>query len=274
MREQMLTPIGRTSWVFPGGWIPLEGTGVEPTFTSNDAVRLFNAGSTLASVTVTIHYADREPVGSYQLTVAPCRVRTIRINDLIFPEAVPLASAYASVLESNVPIVVQVTRQDTRQAANALAGTIAFPDDPVELSAQNVSESDGERSVTMAEPIGRRRWAIADGYIPGWSHGPDPELTSHESACVLNTGDRDAKVEIMIFFTDREPVGPYRLTVPARRTSHIRFNDLSDPAPIPTATPFASLIEADVPVVVQQTRLDSRQAENALFSTVAFPGDT
>jgi hypothetical protein len=122
----------------------------------------------------------------------------------------------------------------------------------------------------MAEAIGRRRWAIAEGYIPGWSNGPGSELTSHEAACLLNASDQDAHVEITIFYTDREPVGPYKVVVPARRTKHLRFNDLDDPAPIPAATPYASVIESDVPIVVQHTRLDSRQAENALLSTIAY----
>jgi hypothetical protein len=125
----------------------------------------------------------------------------------------------------------------------------------------------------MTEPIGRRRWAIAEGYIPGWSHGPEPEMTSHETACILNATDADAHVRITIFFTDRDPSGPYRLTVPARRTTHLRFNELQDPEPIPKETPYASVIEADVPIVVQHTRLDSRQAENALITTIAFAGD-
>jgi hypothetical protein len=30
------------------------------------------------------------------------------------------------------------------------------------------------------------------------------------------------------------------------------------------------VIESDLPVVVQHTRLDSRQAENALLSTIAY----
>jgi hypothetical protein len=118
--------------------------------------------------------------------------------------------------------------------------------------------------------IGRRRWAIAEGYIPGASHGPDPEMTSHETACILNAGETDAHVTITVFFTDRDPVGPYRLVVPARRTRHVKFNDLSDPAPIPLDTDYASVIESDVPIVVQHTRLDSRQSENALLSTMAF----
>jgi hypothetical protein len=121
--------------------------------------------------------------------------------------------------------------------------------------------------------IGRRRWAIAEGYLPGWSLGPGPERASHEACCILNTGDRPAAVAITIFFTDREPLGPFRVAVSLRRTRHVRFNDLQDPAPLPRSTPYASLIESDVPIVVQYTRLDSRQAENALLSTMAFAGE-
>ncbi len=118
--------------------------------------------------------------------------------------------------------------------------------------------------------IGKTRWAIPEGYLPEWSHGPEPELASHETACLLNTGDEDAHVRLTVFFEDREPAGPYRITVPARRTVHLRFDDLEDPEPLPRGTDFASLLEADRPVVVQHTRLDSRQAENAMVSTLAF----
>ena len=121
------------------------------------------------------------------------------------------------------------------------------------------------------EAIGRTCWALAEGYIPSISHGPAPQMISHETLCLLNTSDRDAEIRITVFFADREPIGPYLVTVPARRTKHLRFNELTDPAPIPLGTDYASLVESNVPVVVQQTRLDSRQAENALFSTVAFP---
>jgi hypothetical protein len=122
----------------------------------------------------------------------------------------------------------------------------------------------------MPKPIGRTRWAIAEGWIPDESTGPEPEMTSHETLCLLNAGDQDARVEITLYFEDREPVGPYRLTVPARRTVHQWINRLEDPEPVPKATDYAMLVESDVPIVVQHTRLDSRQAENALLSTIAF----
>jgi hypothetical protein len=118
--------------------------------------------------------------------------------------------------------------------------------------------------------IGAKRWAIAEGYIPGWGHGPAPQMTSHETVCLLNASDSEAHVAITIFFADREPCGPYRIVLPARRTKHVRFNNLSDPEPIPKDTDFSSVIESDVPIVVQHTRLDSRQAENALLSTIAY----
>ena len=122
----------------------------------------------------------------------------------------------------------------------------------------------------MSRTIGAKVWAIAEGYIPPYSQGPEPEMTSHETACILNATDQPAHVRVTVYFTDREPVGPYELTVPARRTHHMRFNDLTDPKPIPRGTDFASIIESDVEIVVQHTRLDSRQAANALITTVAF----
>ena len=123
----------------------------------------------------------------------------------------------------------------------------------------------------MGRPIGAREWVIAEGYIPPESHGPQPQMLSHETVCLLNTSDEDASVEITIYYKDREPVGPYKLTVPARRTRHVRFNDLKDPEPVPRDTDYSSVIRSDVPIVAQHTRLDSRQAANALLSTIAYP---
>jgi hypothetical protein len=120
------------------------------------------------------------------------------------------------------------------------------------------------------EPIGRKRWAIAEGYIPSQSSFSDRALISHETACILNAGDRDAHVAITIFFVDRNPVGPYRVTVPARRTLHLRFNDLKDPQPIPRDTDYSSVFESNEAIIVQHTRLDSRHAEVSLLSTTAY----
>jgi hypothetical protein len=119
--------------------------------------------------------------------------------------------------------------------------------------------------------VGHKVWAIPEGYIPADGISGDRTLVSHETACILNANDRSANVTLTLFFADRAPAGPYRITVLAQRTLHLRFNDLRDPEPVPRDTDYASLFESDVPIVVQHTRLDSRNPNIALLSTIAFP---
>ncbi len=58
----------------------------------------------------------------------------------------------------------------------------------------------------MKQALGRTRWAIAEGYIPEGSNGPKPEMESHETACLLNTGEVDANVTITAYFAGRRRV--------------------------------------------------------------------
>lgn len=119
--------------------------------------------------------------------------------------------------------------------------------------------------------IGASTWVVADGYIPPESTGPAPAMTSHDSVCLLNAGQVDAVVEIVAYFTDREPAGPYVLAVASQRAHHQRINDLHDPEPIPVGVDYSLVLSSSAPIVVQHTRLDSRQAANALMSTIAYP---
>lgn len=100
------------------------------------------------------------------------------------------------------------------------------------------------------------RWASAAGYASQGSFA-HRTLISHETACTLNAGDREANVA---FFADREPIGPYRATVAARHTVHLRFNDLNEPAAVSRDADYSSVFESDVPIIVQHTRKDSRHA--------------
>ena len=118
--------------------------------------------------------------------------------------------------------------------------------------------------------IGKKTWVIAEGYIPSGSTGPKDTMESHETACILNPGNQDANIEFIIYYADKNPVGPYKIKVKAERTNHVRFNDLRDPEPIPRDTDYACVITSDMPIIVQHTRLDSRQSENALLSTMAY----
>jgi hypothetical protein len=121
----------------------------------------------------------------------------------------------------------------------------------------------------MGKGLGETRWIIPDGYIPPVSSG---SLESHESVCVLNTGDREARIRLTIYFEDRDPIEDIPVVVPGRRTKHIRTSTLAkDGKPIPAGVPYAIEVTSDVPVFVQYSRLDATQAENALMSVMAYP---
>ena len=125
----MSAGIGRRRWAISAGCVPSRGTGREPLFTSRDQVALLNTGDALANVRLRVLYASHGEVGPYRIGVAPRRLRNLRINDLIFPEAARLDEAYGLLIESDVPIVVQFTRQDTRQRESAGMLANAWADD-------------------------------------------------------------------------------------------------------------------------------------------------
>lgn len=121
----------------------------------------------------------------------------------------------------------------------------------------------------MYQARGEKIWYIPDGYIPETSSG---SLTSHESVCVLNCSSEEALLRFTIFFEDRDPIEDMLFVVPPRRTKHIRTSSLSkDGQSIPAGVPYAIEVVSDVPVIVQYSRLDSTQAENALMSVMAYP---
>jgi hypothetical protein len=117
--------------------------------------------------------------------------------------------------------------------------------------------------------FGHNHWIIPDGYIPETSSGV---LVSHESVCVLNASSEEALLRFTIYFEDRDPIEDIPYVVPGRRTKHIRTSSLAkDGQRIPEGVPYAIEVRSDIPVVVQYSRMDATQAENALMSVMAYP---
>lgn len=121
---------GSARWSFSSGWIPAESTGHEPEFTSRMELRLLNTSDDDACVRATVYHEDSAPVGPYEVLVSARRVRHIRINDLIEPEAVPLGRPFGLVLDSDVPVVAQLMYLDTRRDQLAVASVPGVPGHP------------------------------------------------------------------------------------------------------------------------------------------------
>lgn len=120
------TEIGKKKWSFSGGFIPVKSTGKEPDFVSQDKISILNTSGKDATIKITLFFTDKDPVGEYEIEVKKERVRKFRVNDLIDPHAIPLGQSYGCILESDVPVVVQFTKQNSGQDALAIMGTIAF----------------------------------------------------------------------------------------------------------------------------------------------------
>jgi hypothetical protein len=121
--------------------------------------------------------------------------------------------------------------------------------------------------------FGKTTWVIAGGQIPLFSTGREPEFTSRDILCVLNTNPKEANIQLTIYHSDKPPTGPYRIKVKDRITCHIYFNDLIDPEPLLLDKEYAVIIKSDIPVVVQFTRMNTSQANLASTMTMAFPAE-
>lgn len=126
---------------------------------------------------------------------------------------------------------------------------------------------------SCADEHSQRTWIIAGGNIPLRTTGPEPEMTSHDKICLLNRGDMMVHVRMMIYFEDQAPVGPFQITLGARRVRHIRINDLIFPQALPLATPYAALVRADADVVVQFTRQHTGARDLAITGTHYYGAD-
>ena len=117
---------------------------------------------------------------------------------------------------------------------------------------------------------GKKTWLIPDTYLNSVSKNQSP---SHESVCVLNTSEVDAKIKLTLFFEDREKRDDFESFCWAGKTHHIRLDKIRSKSgePIPKDAPYAILLESNVEVVVQYSRLDTSAAEMALMTTIAYP---
>lgn len=130
-----------------------------------------------------------------------------------------------------------------------------------------------QTKISMEKPIGKNRWAIPNGYIRDVEERNKGENESHDILSILNTNTEDAHVHISIYFTDRDPSGPYDVIVSAKRTKYIQLDKLDDPVPIPKKKIFSTVIESNLPVVVQFSHIDPLRIENSFLSSIAYGSD-
>ena len=117
---------------------------------------------------------------------------------------------------------------------------------------------------------GKKVWYFPDGYLP--EKNPASTMEAHEALMLFNTHEKEVKVKIDIYYSDREPVKDIPVTVPAERIIALRLDHPEDlaGAVIPPVTQYALRIRAEEPIVVQFGRLDTTQTNMSYYVGIPY----
>jgi hypothetical protein len=119
---------GAKLWYIPDCWLPKGASGSAE---SHEAICVLNVTDQDAELTMTIYFADREPIRDVGIDVPAERTRHLGMNepDHIGGVEIPPEVGYAVRLESTVPVLVQYTRLDCSAPQMALMTTMALVGD-------------------------------------------------------------------------------------------------------------------------------------------------
>jgi hypothetical protein len=116
---------GKLQWIFPDCELPPPGDSL---LEGHESIIVLNMNNDKAAIEFTLYFADREPIGAISAQVEGERVRCFRLDnpDDLNGYIVPRETQYAVKLVSDVPVVVQYGRLDTRQTNMAFYTTMGL----------------------------------------------------------------------------------------------------------------------------------------------------
>jgi hypothetical protein len=117
--------------------------------------------------------------------------------------------------------------------------------------------------------IGKKEWIIPDCELPQEGEGV---AKGHESVIIVNDSDVDAKIDVSIYFTDKEPHTGIVWEVGAKRVKCFRMNNIDHMCgfKVPFETQYAMKVSSNTPIVLQYGRLDNTQANLAFYTTLGY----
>ena len=117
---------------------------------------------------------------------------------------------------------------------------------------------------------GKTDWFFPDAELP--PKGSDAALPGHESIIILNPNTEDARINIKLYWTDREPTSLESVTVKAERVKCLHCIDGEGflGIPVKQGEQYAISLHSTVPVVAQYGRLDMRTGNMAFYTTPGY----
>lgn len=119
---------GHKIWVFPDMEMPPI---TDPCLTAHESVIILNLCETDANINISLYFTDRPPVLGISVKVGANRVRCLRTDNASDFGGVIIERElqYALKLESDVPVVAQYGRLDTRQSNMAFYTVMGYAQD-------------------------------------------------------------------------------------------------------------------------------------------------
>lgn len=119
--------IGAHNWCIPDCYYPEQTSAGY--YVSHEAICVLNLGKADANIDITLYFEDREPMTGFKAICPSERTNHIRLDQIKDQDGngIPRGVAYAILVTSDKPIIVQYSRLDTTQAEMGLATTMAYP---------------------------------------------------------------------------------------------------------------------------------------------------
>lgn len=116
---------GKKIWYFPDCELPPPG---DELMKGHESIVILNDNDEEADIRMTLYFTDKEPIEDIRIDVGARRVRCVRLDNPKDLEeiVVPRETQYAAKLESNLPVVIQYGRLDTRQLKMAFYTTMGL----------------------------------------------------------------------------------------------------------------------------------------------------
>lgn len=95
---------------------------------------------------------------------------------------------------------------------------------------------------------------------------------SHETVCVLNATNQEARLTITVYLEDEAPLTGRIACCPPQRTNPVRLDQIHIPdgKHIPRNKLYAVHVQSSCPVIIQYSRMDISQPSTALMTSIPY----
>ncbi len=117
---------GAKRWFFPDGYLPEPDD--SPVGPSHETISIMNTSEEKATVQVTVYFEEQEPIEGIELEVGARRDLHVRLDQ--FEKyggiEIPRGTPYGLQISSNIEVICQLSRMDTRSGSLSLFTTAGY----------------------------------------------------------------------------------------------------------------------------------------------------